>query len=242
MARAQAREDETGDQPVRATRHAPRATILIDSAGDRYYLGGVAAKRGVGRPVDPNHLLARPVFGASAVQRLLPPRRRPRGRRLSRILHRILRGRGSLVPPPPGRLAHRLRTGRAPLAPRLRLLRPFIGRSAGTAGAQRRARLLAADLPNRALLRALPLHVAVLAAKAWRRSREGQLLPFLRGKLGVLGEASDLLRHRRRLRSSWLRPRLGRLGRRAAFLGMKSAARSLFPPLSVASPHQADSS
>ncbi len=55
------------------------------------------------------------------------------------------------------------------------------------------------NLPGRALLRALPLHLAVLAAKAWRRWREGQLLPFLRGKLGVLGEAAELLRHRRRL-------------------------------------------
>jgi GT2 family glycosyltransferase len=57
------------------------------------------------------------------------------------------------------------------------------------------------NLPAAALVRALPLHMVVLAAKAWRRWREGRLLPFLRGKLRVLGEATELIRHRRRLRA-----------------------------------------
>ena len=38
----------------------------IDSAGDRYFLGGVAGKRGSGQPVGPDYLDACPVFGASA--------------------------------------------------------------------------------------------------------------------------------------------------------------------------------
>jgi len=38
----------------------------IDSAGDRYYLGGVAGKRGHGRFLTAEYLNARPVFGASA--------------------------------------------------------------------------------------------------------------------------------------------------------------------------------
>ena len=38
----------------------------IDSAGDRYYLGGVAAERGVDRALGSDYLQARPVFGASA--------------------------------------------------------------------------------------------------------------------------------------------------------------------------------
>src|SRR5207244_3933330 len=50
------------------------------------------------------------------------------------------------------------------------------------------------NLPTRALLRALPSHFAVLAGKAWRRWREGNLLPFLSGRLQVLAEAGDILR------------------------------------------------
>jgi hypothetical protein len=45
----------------------------------------------------------------------------------------------------------------------------------------------------------LPRHLAVLAAKALRRYRQGELLPFLLGRLRVLGEARAILRHRRRL-------------------------------------------
>jgi hypothetical protein len=39
----------------------------------------------------------------------------------------------------------------------------------------------------------------VLAAKAWRRWREGTLLPFLRGRFRLVGEVPALLRHRRSL-------------------------------------------
>jgi hypothetical protein len=56
------------------------------------------------------------------------------------------------------------------------------------------------NLPGPVLLRALPLHLAVLAGKAWRRWREGQLLPFLLGRLSVLGRTPALMRHRRWLR------------------------------------------
>jgi hypothetical protein len=45
----------------------------------------------------------------------------------------------------------------------------------------------------------LPRHLAVLAGKAWRRLGEGTLLPFVCGRLRVLGEIPDLVRHRRRL-------------------------------------------
>src|SRR5262249_33583931 len=39
---------------------------VIDSAGDRYYLGGVAAKRGRGELLGPEYLVPCRVFGASA--------------------------------------------------------------------------------------------------------------------------------------------------------------------------------
>src|SRR5207244_12481561 len=38
----------------------------VDSAGDSYYLGGVAGKRGHGQPLGREHLRPRRVFGASA--------------------------------------------------------------------------------------------------------------------------------------------------------------------------------
>jgi hypothetical protein len=43
---------------------------------------------------------------------------------------------------------------------------------------------------------ALPLHLAVVAAKGWRRWREGTLAPFLRGRLRLLREIPEVLRHR----------------------------------------------
>ncbi len=41
-------------------------TEVIDSAGDRYFRGGVAAKRGHGEPLGPDYLQSCRVFGASA--------------------------------------------------------------------------------------------------------------------------------------------------------------------------------
>jgi GT2 family glycosyltransferase len=58
------------------------------------------------------------------------------------------------------------------------------------------------NLPNRDLLRAVPWHAAVLAAKAYRRWQEGELMPFVFGRLRVLAEAPRLLRYRRRLHGS----------------------------------------
>jgi hypothetical protein len=55
------------------------------------------------------------------------------------------------------------------------------------------------NLPGRELLRALPLHAAVLAGKALRRWSQGELVPFVCGRLRVLGEAAAIWRHRRRL-------------------------------------------
>src|SRR5439155_26327869 len=56
------------------------------------------------------------------------------------------------------------------------------------------------NLPTRDLVRALPQHFAVLAAKALRRWRHGELLPFLCGRLGVFGEVLAVLEHCQRLR------------------------------------------
>src|SRR5262249_33136794 len=55
------------------------------------------------------------------------------------------------------------------------------------------------NVPARMLWRALPWHLAVLLAKAWRRWRQGELLPFLRGRLRALAEWRKVLAHRRGL-------------------------------------------
>jgi GT2 family glycosyltransferase len=53
------------------------------------------------------------------------------------------------------------------------------------------------NLPARTLLCSLPLHLAVLAGKALRRCREGQLAPFLRGRLAALAMLPGVVARRR---------------------------------------------
>jgi GT2 family glycosyltransferase len=169
---------------------------LIDSAGDRYYLGGVAGKRGNGQAVGDEHLRARSVFGASASSAFY---------RRDAVLaaggfpesfasyfedvdlsFRLHWAGFRVIYEPASRVWHRVSAS--------------YGRPSAALLAQQarnEERVFWRNLPARALFRALPLHIAVLTAKAWRRWREGQLLPFLRGKLGVLTEAAEVLRHRR---------------------------------------------
>jgi GT2 family glycosyltransferase len=59
------------------------------------------------------------------------------------------------------------------------------------------------NVPRRSLARALPVHVAVLAAKAWRRFGHGELLPFVMGRLRLLGEVGAIRRHRRALHAKY---------------------------------------
>jgi len=172
----------------------------IDSAGDRYYLGGVAGKRGCGRPVGPEHLRPGFVFGASASSAFY---RRDAVHLVGGfpehfgayfedvdLSFRLNRAGFRVAYEPASRVWHHVSAS--------------YGRPAGALleqQARNEERVFWRNLPGPALARALPLHLAVLAAKAWRRWREGHLLPFLRGKLGVLGETAELIRHRRRLRA-----------------------------------------
>jgi hypothetical protein len=71
---------------------------------------------------------------------------------------------------------------------------------------QNEERVFWRNLPFQTLLASLPKHLAVLLAKAGRRFEEGNLRPFLCGKMRLLGEIPDLMRHRR-----WLE-RLGPAG------------------------------
>ncbi len=173
----------------------------IDSAGDRYYLGGVAGKRGHGRFLAEEYLHPGPVFGASASsafyrrEAVLAVGGFPESFTayfedvdLSFRLHWV---GYRVVYEPASRVWHRVSASYGQSCRRLLEQQ-----------ARNEERVFWRNLPRGVLLRALPSHLAVLAAKAWRRWRDGELLPFLRGKLGVLGEGAELLRHRRRLHAS----------------------------------------
>jgi GT2 family glycosyltransferase len=172
----------------------------IDSAGDRYYLGGVAGKRGHAGPLRTEYLKPCAVFGASAS---------------SAFYRREALLRVGLFPESFGAyfedvdLAFRLhRAGyEVRYEPRSRVLHRG-GASHGTTHrrlleqqSRNEERVFWRNVPSSALSRALPRHLAVLAAKAWRRATQGGLVPFVCGRLKVLGEAAELRRHRRWLRT-----------------------------------------
>lgn len=170
----------------------------VDSAGDRYFTGGVAGKRGHGQPFGPEFLQGGEVFGASAS---------------SAFYRRDLVLAVGGFPEEFGAyfedvdLAFRLHWAGARVyyEPRSRVWH----RVSASYGApvwdllERQSRneelVFWRNLPTAQLLRALPLHAAVVAAKAWRRWREGRFLPFLLGRVRAAAAAPAVWRQRRRL-------------------------------------------
>jgi GT2 family glycosyltransferase len=170
----------------------------IDSAGDRYFVGGVAGKRGRGRLLGPEYLHRCRVFGASGSSAFY---RRDLLRRVGAfperfgayfedvdLSFRLHRAGGEIVFEPASRVRHRVSASYG--RPRRRLLEQQ---------SRNEELVFWRNLPARALVRALPLHAAVLVAKAWRRWDEGGLVPFVAGRLSVLADTPALLRHRRGL-------------------------------------------
>ncbi len=169
---------------------------FIDSAGDRYYAGGVAAKRLHGKqaalaPDSPGF-----VFGASGSSAFYR-----RGALLQiggfpeefsayfddvDVAFRLQRAGWRTMFDPTARVLHRVSASYGP--PRRGLLEQQ---------SRNEERVFWRNLPWRDLLRALPGHLAVLAAKACRRWHEGSLAPFLCGRLRLLGEVQRVVRHRR---------------------------------------------
>jgi GT2 family glycosyltransferase len=181
----------------------PGAAPRIDSAGDCYFVGGVAAKRGHGLPLQDRFLKTSSVFGACASCAFY---RRDALQAVGGfpesfgayfedvdVSFRLNWAGFRIVYEPAARVWHRVSASYGP--PRRRLLEQQ---------ARNEERVFWRNMPAEALPRALPLHAAVLMAKAWRRWHEGQLLPFLFGKLRVLCELTDLVGHRRRLHSGGL--------------------------------------
>jgi GT2 family glycosyltransferase len=177
-------------------------SFQIDSAGDRYYWGGVAGKRGRGAPVSSAYLRPCPVFGASASsafyrrQALMEVGAFPEtfGAYFEDVdlAFRLHWAGYQVVFEPAARVLHHVSASYR--LPRRQLLEQQ---------AHNEERVFWRNLPTPALYRALPSHCMVLAAKAWRRWREGTLLPFLCGKLRILGEVPHLARHRARLREAY---------------------------------------
>jgi len=171
---------------------------FIDSAGDRYFAGGVAAKRGHGDPAAWAPDLPGPVFAASGSsgfyrrQMLLSVGGFPEEFTAYfddvDVAFRLHWAGWRTMFEPASRVLHRVSGSHG--RPRRHLLEQQ---------ALNEERVYWRNLPGRELARTLPRHLAVLAAKAWRRWREGTLSPFICGRLRLLGEVGLLLRHRRRL-------------------------------------------
>jgi len=170
----------------------------IDSAGDRYFAGGVAGKRGHGQPLTAIYLQGGDVFGASASSAfyrrdaLLEVGMFPEefGAYFEDVdLAFRLHWTGyRIIYEPASRVWHRVSASHGRLSRRLLEQQ-----------SRNEERVFWRNLPNRDLLRAVPWHMAVLIAKACRRWQEGEWLPFVLGRLRALGEMPSMLRHRREL-------------------------------------------
>lgn len=172
--------------------------LRIDSAGDRYHLGGIAAKRGHGQTLAPPYLRSCRVFGASASSAfyrrdlLLAVGGFPESFVAYfedvDVSFRLNRAGYQIRFEPASRVLHHVSASYGRPGRRLLEQQSF-----------NEERVFWRNIPSREMGRALPWHVAVLTAKAWRRWQEGTLAPFLCGRLRVLGELAALRRHRRAL-------------------------------------------
>jgi GT2 family glycosyltransferase len=172
---------------------------VIDSAGDRYFLGGVAGKRGHGQPLSARYLQDGEVFGVSASSAfyrraaLLDIGAFPEefGAYFEDVdvSFRLHWAGRRLVYEPASRVWHHVSASHGRRSRRLLEQQ-----------SRNEERVFWRNLPSRDMLRAVPWHAAVLAAKAYRRWQEGELLPFLFGRLRALGDVAHIYRHRRHLR------------------------------------------
>jgi GT2 family glycosyltransferase len=176
----------------------PSRPLRIDSAGDRYYLGGVAGKRGHNQLLTTDFLKPCQVFGASASSAFYRrealvqvggfPAKFGAYFEDVDVAFRLNRAGFRIVYQPASRVWHHGGGSYGP--PSRRLLEQQ---------SRNEERVFWRNVPAQTWAQALPRHLAVLAGKAWRRWQEGRLVPFLCGRLQVLAEIPELLRHRRLL-------------------------------------------
>lgn len=180
-------------------KHSTASAPVIDSAGDRYYVGGVAGKRGHGQRADHAQLRRRRVFGASASSAFY---RRDAVLRVGSFPESFQAYFEDVD------LAFRLHWAGyeiwfEPASQVLHHVSASYGRPHGQLLEQQsrnEERVFWRNLPARVLFLAFPYHLAVLLAKARRRWSEGNLAPFVRGRLRAFSEIGTILRHRRWLR------------------------------------------
>jgi GT2 family glycosyltransferase len=176
----------------------------IDSAGDRYYRGGIAGKRGHGKTLTTDYLRRSRVFGASGSCAFY---RRDAILRVGGfpesfsayfedvdLSFRLHWAGFEIVYEPASQVLHHVSASYG-----------MGERGLVAQQARNEERVFWRNLPSGDLLRALPAHLAVVAAKAWRRWRTGELGPFLRGRLNVLRDTAELAKHRRQMRQFGVR-------------------------------------
>jgi GT2 family glycosyltransferase len=175
------------------------AVPRIDSAGDEYDRGGFAWKRGHRQRLSDEFQQRKPVFGASASSAFY------RRSALDRVglfpeefgayfedvdlSFRLQQAGYSILYEPNSRIWHLCGSS---YSKRNRKLLEMQSRN--------EERVFWRNRPLKELLKSLPRHCAVLAGKTMLRLREGTLLPFLLGRLKVMLDAPQLIRHRRRPR------------------------------------------
>ena len=123
---------------------------VIDSAGDRYYLGGVAGKRGRGRDADAGKPARVPGIRRQRGGGLLSPVGPRTGRAIRGGIRQLLRGRRSRVPAAGLGLPRDVRAGVARAAPHLGIVWPRRSEIDRASVVQRGTRVLAEPAKLRA--------------------------------------------------------------------------------------------
>src|SRR5262249_26318856 len=172
----------------------------IDSAGDRYYLGGIAGKRGHGERLEAKYMQPCRVFGASASSAFYRKEVLLRAGAFPEFFQsyfedvdlafRIHRAGYHIQFEPRSQVYHHVASSYGD--PRRRLLE---------LQSLNEERVFWRNVGGLPLRDALPRHLLVLAGKAWQRCREGGLVPFLCGRIRLLGELAELRAHHRWLRT-----------------------------------------
>jgi GT2 family glycosyltransferase len=170
----------------------------LDSAGDRYFRGGVAGKRGHGRTLKSGEWQPRLVFGASASSAFY---RRDQLQEIGGFPESF----GAYFEDVDVAFRFHWAGWRVRFEPASQVWH-HVSSSYGKANrrlletqSRNEERVFWRNVPRRALVRSLPVHAAVLAGKVLKRWDEGTLLPFVTGRLRILGEIRDLRCHRRQL-------------------------------------------
>lgn len=181
------------------------AVPRIDSAGDEYDRGGFAWKRGHGQRLCDAFQRRRFVFGASASSAFY---RRNALKQVGLfpesfgayfedvdLSFRLQQAGFAILFEPESRVWHRCGSSYSKHNRKLIEIQ-----------SHNEERVYWRNRSLRELILSLPRHVAVLGGKTLLRMREGTLIPFLLGRLRVLGEVREMRLHRHSLVASSAKP------------------------------------